>query len=163
MGEQRLHPHIEKSRAFARDFWRSLGPMYDNEWRVWSYVRNLAILGVWLLGSGGLTLVAPFFGAPLLLLFLWEIREGVRTNRQLWALAKHRRSWPVDIRKRLYQDGVRFIYWGYWRIIDIPELRQLRKAHRTDQLIAFLLIPPIVIFAGLLHALFSNLTGQTWP
>ncbi len=147
---QSAHPRFAKARAFARDFCRMLGPMYDNEWRTLAYIRNLSILGVWLVALVGLTLMAPFFGAPLLLLFIWEIRAGVRTNRELWALAWHRRSWPLDIRKRLYQDGVRFIYWDYWRIIDIPELRELRKARRTDQLVGLLLIPPIVIFADLL-------------
>jgi hypothetical protein len=99
----------------------------------------------------------------LLLLFLWGLRTGVRRNRQLWALAKRRRSFPLDIRKRLYRDGTYLIYWDYWRIIDIPELRELRTAIRTDRLIGFLLIPPLLIFAGLLQFLGSCLLSKLVP
>jgi hypothetical protein len=136
-----------------------LGPTYDVEWRAMSFVRTLTILSVWFFGLGGLTLMAPIFGGTLLLAFLWKLRHAIRWNRKLRAIARRRRSLPVDIRKRLYQDGGAFIFWDYWRIIDIPELRELRKAYRTDQLIGLLLVPPLLLLASFLSIAASYLSG----
>lgn len=158
---RRLDQSFKTMRAFAHDFCRMLGPRYHHRWRALAYARSLTILGTWLVLLVGLTYVAPLFGAPLLLLFGWGLWDGVRSNRQLWDLARRRRSWPLDIRKRLYWDGAFFIFWDYWRIIDIPELRELRKNYRTDQLIAFLLFVPIVFFAYLIHVLGTYLVSLT--
>ena len=156
---QSAHPRFAKARAFARDLRRMLGPTYDQP-RVLAYVRSILALGVWLFFLVPMSLYAPLFGGTFLMFFLWVLWDGVRLNRQLWALAKCRRSFPLDIRRRLYRDGLALRFWDYWMVKDIPELRELRAAIRTDQLIAFLLVPPLVVFAGLLQVLGSYVLSK---
>jgi hypothetical protein len=156
--KQSPNPNIKKASAFARDFCRMLGPTYDQP-RVLAYVRSIFCIGVWFVFLVPMTLYAPLFGGTFLVFFLWMLWDSVRMNREIWSLARRRRSFPLDIRKRLYRDGLALRCWDYWRIIDLPELRELRKAIRTDQLIVFLLIPPLILFASLLSSGASYVTG----